>query len=771
MDSKQARFSATHLTALLAFGGLVGLLTISCGSNGDTSTPPVDEPQEAGVVDQPDVVQPAQDSGEVQETGPFLDAGPCVPQPIDCTGKCGPVRDACSGEVKLCGGCPTGEVCDLELHTCGTPKTKCADFGAECGQVKTSCGKYISCGSCPAGKECNPDTNKCQPATVVTCQDLGYECGNAWLGSGDPSVKTNCGNCTSPQKSRCNAVFNVCEPSCTPPWIKNADGGTPTANEAKAAKKAFCDAARQNKGVECGIISDGCGGVIDCSLSQGFSCPAGQGCGVRGVANRCEPFPTPPECETLGKNCGTITSTCDGSKITCGVCTVAGEVCNDNGICGPPCKSKTCQEALPAGQQCGTASDGCKGTLNCGCPGGQKCLAAGTCCQPKLCSQLVAAGQCGKQLDDGCGGKVDCNCAGGGKRCVDSSNKPVSNGTIGLCCVRKRCNDAAPLGYAGQCGQNLDDGCGGTIDCGCGGGQSCIVGGPPGNPAPNGTPGTCCAEANCAAGSCNTTVPSVCITGQNVACDTCTGGQVCNGTTCCTPSGSCGNQCGTTVPQGCGLPDLNCGCTLPFTCNAGTCTCDAYTCSSPQYAGKCGTFDNGCFGTINCDPCGAGQTCFNQACCTPKTCGDFSGCGYFNDGCGHTLDCTTQCTGGQVCNTSSGACCTPATCPSGFCGSMSDGCGGNLNCNPCGSNQTCVGNTCCTKFTCSSPQYAGKCGNFPDNCGGTLTNCNPCTGFNTCGGGGVPNECGCTPKKAPQDCAGKSGPQPDGCGGTMICPA
>jgi hypothetical protein len=735
-----------HLATILVVGGLVATVTSSCGSNAEQA-PPVEVP-EAGPIDVIDASVPADAEG-LPDTGPFLDAGPCVPQTIDCTGKCGPIRDACSGEVTMCGGCATGEVCDLQLHTCGVPKTQCSDFGAECGQVKTSCGQYIACGSCPAGQECNPDTNKCQTSQAVTCQDLGYECGAAWLGSGDPTIKTNCGTCKDPNKNRCNLTFNVCEPTCPAP-------------QGAAAKKAFCDAARQTKGVECGVISDGCGGTIDCSLSQGFSCPAGQGCGVRGVANRCEPFPTPPECEALGKNCGTLVSACDGKTISCGVCGNSGEVCNDNGVCGPPCTSTTCAQALPAGQECGSVSDGCKGTLNCACPSGGKCLAGGTCCQPKKCADLITAGQCGKKLDDGCGGKINsCPCPSG-EVC------PAADGAIATCCTPKTCAD-----FPGQCGKNLDNGCGGVIQCGCSGGNPCIVGGPPGTAVGDNQPGTCCPETGCAPGSCNTTVNSVCITGKTFTCNTCPNGQVCDGTSCCAPTAGCNaTQCNTTVDRGCGLPPETCGCDLPSTCTGTTCTCDPYTCGSPQYAGKCGVFSNGCNGAITCDPCAPGEVCStSQTCCTKKTCaGDYPGqCGSLPDGCGRTLNCDPCSGSGQVCN--GGSCCTPKTCAAdyaGQCGTFSNGCGGNLQCNPCSGGQVCQGNTCCTKLTCNSPQYVGKCGSFSNGCGGTL-NCGCTGGFNTCGGGGVPNVCGCTPQKAPADCAGRVGTFPDGCGGQFTC--
>src|SRR6266568_3918893 len=66
--------------------------------------------------------------------------------------------------------------------------------------------------------------------------------------------------------------------------------------------------------------------------------------------------------------------------------------------------------------------------------------------------------------------------------------------------------------------------------------------------------------------------------------------------------------------------------------------------------------------------------------------------------------------------------------------------------------------TCCTPTTCRA---GVDCGTIPDgDCTGFTLNCgNTCTGFNTCGGGGVSNQCGCTPNCANKNCGD------DGCGG------
>src|SRR5690606_8058875 len=127
-----------------------------------------------------------------------------------------------------------------------TPKTSCAELGAECGITRNTCGTRLSCPDCPPGEECNPDTNTCVSCKNVSCEQLGYECGLVWLGCGPQSNYTDCGNCMQ-SGTTCNPYFNRCEPTCTP--------GT---------TEALCAAAKAERNVECGIISDGCGGYVDC---------------------------------------------------------------------------------------------------------------------------------------------------------------------------------------------------------------------------------------------------------------------------------------------------------------------------------------------------------------------------------------------------------------------------------------------------------------------------------------------------------------------------
>ena len=50
-----------------------------------------------------------------------------------------------------------------------------------------------------------------------------------------------------------------------------------------------CAAAQAASGVNCGFISNGCGGIVDCDNVPGFGCPNGESCGVRGIAESLRP--------------------------------------------------------------------------------------------------------------------------------------------------------------------------------------------------------------------------------------------------------------------------------------------------------------------------------------------------------------------------------------------------------------------------------------------------------------------------------------------------
>jgi len=175
--------------------------------------------------------------------------------------------------------------------------------------------------------------------------------------------------------------------------------------------------------------------------------------------------------------------------------------------------------------------------------------------------------------------------------------------------------------------------------------------------------------------------------------------------------------------------------------NSGDKQCATATVNNTTYSGHkiCGDYNNdGCREWSGIYACPSGKVCnpVDYSCCTPATCSGLGHqCGTWSDGCGGTLNCGT-CAANQTCQ--SGHCvsaCVPVTCSSlnYHCGTWPDNCGGTINCGTCSANQICSAGTCisnnspCTPKTCS--QLGAVCGAVSDDCGGTI-NCSCSTGYN-----------------------------------------
>ncbi len=201
-------------------------------------------------------------------------------------------------------------------------------------------------------------------------------------------------------------------------------------------------------GADCGSVSDGCGGTLECGTCSAPADPHGDGritCGGGGTPNVCGCKPV--TCGEVDANCGTISDRCGGT-LDCGSCPRA-QRCGGStpNVC---CKPTTCAEV---GANCGSFSDGCGGTLECGsCAGYDSCGGGGAkyvCgCTPTTCAKVGA--NCGS-VPDGCGGTLECgSCTG-----YDSCGGGGANNVCG--CTPVACS---------TCGGSVSDGCGGTQDCG-----------------------------------------------------------------------------------------------------------------------------------------------------------------------------------------------------------------------------------------------------------------------------------------------------------------
>ena len=218
-----------------------------------------------------------------------IQAGICHPAACPtANASCGPTGDGC-GDTLNCGQCTSNTICSGIPATCtglsnlalpdGGPVCQgltCADFDAGCGQIADGCGNTVPCSNAATG------TNACP--TNQTCGGGGtlFQCGA-------PTVQ-----CNTPTGQRLTCLD-----------LPGVDGGAPIVN--------------------CGQVSDGCGGLLNCG-----ACPNNAVCGgstpatgdspmIPGVPNQC---PAPPACtglclqQTTCTGPGCTQSACDGGADT-----------------------------------------------------------------------------------------------------------------------------------------------------------------------------------------------------------------------------------------------------------------------------------------------------------------------------------------------------------------------------------------------------------------------------------------------------------------------
>lgn len=405
----------------------------TCVSAGDPPTPPSCTPKTAATVcptENSACGYLADGCGGVVDCGGcsagfYCDGVTCKQQqctPATCSSlgfNCGQHADGCGGiarnsqGIEGCGTCSAGQTCGLGgPGLCGGSNcspipgpTACA--GKNCGSVSNGCGGTYVCGTCPDPQVCGgagtPNVcgnGTCSPIPKATAC-ANKNCGQASDGCGG---SYDCGTCVAPDTCGGGGQANVCgHPVCTP-----------------STKAQAC------AGKQCGWASDGCGGAIQCG-----TCPNGGVCGGAGP-NQCGSSCTPTSCAAEGAQCGAISDEC-GSTLNCGNCP-SGQTCGAAGPnkcgSGPSCTPRTCAQA---GAQCGLIGDGCNGVLDCGgCTApGQSCGGAGVPNQCGTgtggCNKLTCASQnvqCGA-ASDGCGGLLDCGGCTPGYSCEQSMCKAL----------------------------------------------------------------------------------------------------------------------------------------------------------------------------------------------------------------------------------------------------------------------------------------------------------------------------------------------------------
>jgi hypothetical protein len=339
--------------------------------------------------------------------GFYCDGNSCRPQectPTTCAAlgfNCGEHADGCGGiarnaqGVESCGECVDGQICGLGgPGLCGGNNCTPIDVNVacppnSCGIVSNGCGGTFNCGACPVGQVCGGGGANLCGEGVCTEIPRATACANKNCGFASDGCggSYNCGDCVPPDTCGGGGQANVCgHPQCVP-----------------FTQQQACN------GKQCGWVSDGCGGAIQCG-----TCPDGGVCGGAGP-NQCGSSCTPTSCVTEGAECGAISDEC-GGVLSCGNCP-PGQICGAAGPnkcgTGQTCVERNCTQA---GAQCGLVGDGCGGVLDCGncMTAGQTCGGAGVANQCGTgtggCNKLtcdVQSVDCGA-ASDGCGGLLDC---------------------------------------------------------------------------------------------------------------------------------------------------------------------------------------------------------------------------------------------------------------------------------------------------------------------------------------------------------------------------
>ena len=395
------------------------------------------------------------------------------------------------------GGGGTGGSGGCGLRTCATEN-------ADCGLIGDGCGNLIDCGTCTAPKTCGGGgvPSKCGGVAGClprTCADVGANCGPVSDGC---NGLLNCGSCATPATCGGGGISSRC-----------GELGT-NVNDAGICIPTTC--AAQN--AECGVIGDGCGGILTCS-----SCTGGKSCGAGGVPYRCGggttciPRTCPPgACGAMGDGCTGI--------LNCTTQCVAPQICGGGGVAnqcggGSVCVPRTLAQ-VDAG--CGMVGDGCGGLLDAGmgnCAGITACGAGGVpnqCggaagCVAKTCASLGV--NCGF-VGDGCGGILNCTAGTGcpaGQTCG-------GGGTANVCGAPPPCVPKTPLQLGKNCGP-VGDGCGALVDAGtctmpdiCGGSGNPSV---CGNTIPDG--GSVCTNLCLKQTTCNPASVTTTLTGRVLA--------------------------------------------------------------------------------------------------------------------------------------------------------------------------------------------------------------------------------------------------------------
>lgn len=363
--------------------------------------------------------------------------GMCVAdcQPSICTElnkECGRWPAGCEQTVD-CGTCPEHQVCSSGTCVDDCLPSTCGDLGRECGSWDAGCEQTVNCGGCPNGQSCDnegvcvEDTPELvaidascdshERGTQTTCYLNGRNFnpndngGNAhidcfsvssWQVESTTRIAiqgTWICNCELGQKNAAyvnssnqratwrNAISTVLGPIAVTEWwphsaqedTENLQLGFNGCNFGNSPKISFGGVEVFNERLENEDQALAEGNVVGAHGSRQV-CVAKYPNALEGRDKWCcqncfqieRGVCVPETCSSLGKECGSWSDQCNGT-LNCGDCDGNENCQNGRCICSPD----TCADL---GYECGNWPNGCDGTLNCGgCGRDQFCNNNGTC--------------------------------------------------------------------------------------------------------------------------------------------------------------------------------------------------------------------------------------------------------------------------------------------------------------------------------------------------------------------------------------------------------
>jgi hypothetical protein len=363
-----------------------------------------------------------------------------LPAPkLDCTGNTETIyMISFPPNVSVSGPDGAGDSCVqfCAYHNTGTYGTSTPlIYGVLMDEYTSGCSS--GCGGNSTPLENSTSVASHELVEAVTDPDIGLDTGSNYqapAGWGD-------------NNNQCGEIADICDTDGVDPTI-TVSGRTWSVQELWSNSAKACQST--------GTVQSVCKGT---TLTGCRKCSCGDdGNACSGSTSVCETTSSNVlfgACEQCTSTDNTCTGTCDQSSTPA-----------DDDICS--CVAKT---SCPTGDNCGTVSDGCTGTISCGtCTAPQTC-GGGAPGKPNVCgctplAACPAGDNCGSILD-GCGGSVVCGTCTAPETCGGGTS-----GKSNVC----GCTPLAACPVEDDCG-TISNGCGGEVSCGsaCGSGFVCTA--------------------------------------------------------------------------------------------------------------------------------------------------------------------------------------------------------------------------------------------------------------------------------------------------------